>query len=374
MNMPGKKIALITKFSWVGISTSVINTALFWEAQGYLVDLYAESPNQQQFSIPNFGKKNIILIETAILARWPLDDLIFCFRKFNNKFDEYEWIIAFDCDALIRVGICRLFKKFNFIYHSLEFYEPRSRRLSSRLRKWLERKFARSSQYIFSQDNARIGYLSHSLGIDTGKFRIIYNSPSGDIINKKENYFREKFGISSDSKIILCVGSLIKEHCVIELVDSVQDWPKNIVLVMHGWFPDKTVKEYVMDKANLLVGRIYLSEDLFSQENKYIPFLSADVGFVGFKSASENTRLAAGSAGKIFDYIRTGMPIVAYESPGMKYLIEGNTLGFVFDDYGSLPDIFAKIFSGYETYRENCFFTNRLFDFDYQYKKVMESL
>lgn len=372
--MPINKIALITKFSWVGVSTSVINTALFWEAQGYRVDLYVESPDQRRFPLPDFGNKNIQVIETEILVKWPFNDLTFYFRKFNDKLNDYQWVIAFDCDALIRAGICRLFKEFQLIYHSLEFFEPKPRRFQSWVRKWLERRFSRNSHYIFSQDNTRIGYLSHDLGIDTGKFRIIYNSPSGDIINKRENYFREKFGIRSNSKIILCVGSLIKEHCVIELVDSVEDWPNNVVLVMHGWFPDKTVKNYVMEKANLFIGKIYLSEDLFSQEDKYIPFLSSDIGFVGFKSTSENTRLAAGSAGKLFDFIRTGTPIVAYESPGMKYLIEENRLGFVFSDYGYLPNIFVKIFSDYETYRENCFFTSRFFDFDYQYKKVMESL
>lgn len=143
---------------------------------------------------------------------------------------------------------------------------------------------------------------------------------------------------------------------------------------MHGWFPDNTVRDYVVRKAKLLPGRIFISENLFSQEDKYIPYLSSDIGFLGFDSESDNIKLAAGSAGKLFDFLRTGIPIVGYETPGMRALLEGNKVGFVFSDYSKLPSAFSKIAGVYDEYRKNCFNVSRDFEFNKQYDSVYKTM
>lgn len=368
-----RRVALIAKYSWAGISTSLINTALFWEGRGYTVDIYLEKPDESKFPFPDFPDKNIRIIRTAITALNLFGDLVFC-RKYFDKRAGYQWIIAFDIEALIRAGICQAMHGGKVIYHSLEFYEPQPKTFRSTIKKILERLFSRKAAYVFTQDAKRAEFLANDLNIPAEKFRLIYNSPTGEPIRGNADYFRGKYNIGSEARIVLCVGSLMRETLVYEIVESVKYWDTKFVLVLHGWFPDKTVMEFVLQQQQKSPDRIYISDQLFDHWNKYVPFQSCDIGFAGFSSDTNNLKYAAGSAGKIFDFLRTGKPIVAFDSPGMKELIEGNNAGFVYSDVRAIPSALAKIDEGYDKFCENCFAAYGQYDFYRQYDKVFSKL
>jgi glycosyltransferase involved in cell wall biosynthesis len=368
-----RRIALIAKYGWVGISTSLINTALFWEKKGYTVDIYLEQPDEKRFPFPDFPGKNIRIIRTVITALNLMDDLIFC-RKYFDKHAGYQWVIGFDVEALIRTGICQLLYGGQVIYHSLEFYEPNHKTFWSIIKKILEKYFSRKAKYVFTQDANRVAFLENDLNIPKEKFRLIYNSPTGEAIKAHADYFRGKFNIKHESGIVLCVGSLMKETLVLDIVGSVKSWEDKFVLVLHGWFPDKTVMEFVRQQQEKSPDKIYISDQLFDHWNKYIPFQSCDIGFVGFSSDTNNMKYAAGSAGKLFDFLRTGKPIVAYDSPGMAHLIEGNGAGFVFSDVKKISSILSKIDKSYDLIQQNCFAAYRQYEFNGQYDKVFAAL
>lgn len=368
-----RHIALIAKYSWAGISTSLINTALFWEEKGYAVDIYLERPDENKFPFPDTSGKNIRLLKTAITASGPIDDVIFC-RKYFDRRANYQWVIAFDVDALIRAGICQLMYGGKVIYHSLEFYEPKHKTFKSSIKKTLEKYFSRKATYVFTQDANRVAFLEKDLHIPQDKFRLIYNSPSGETIKAHADYFRDTFNISCESRIILCVGSLIRETLVFDVVESVKYWDEKFVLVLHGWFPDKAVLEFVRQQQEKLPDRIYISDQLFDHWNKYIPFQSCDIGFVGFSSDTNNMKYAAGSAGKLFDFLRTGKPIVAFDSPGMAELVEGNGGGFVYREARKIASVLSQIDQSYDSIRQNCFTAYSQYEFNGQYDKVFATL
>lgn len=324
--------------------------------------------------MPDFSGKQINVIETHYTSAWPLSDILFSVCEFFGKHRLYDLVIAFDCDALLRASICLGFHPSKIIYHSLEFYEPTEKTLRSVIKKALERYCARRCRGIFSQDQTRIQYLSNDLRVNIDKFYVVFNSPIGAPICRKEDYFRSQFGIGNDSTIILCIGSLIEEHCVPKLVASIANWPERVVLVLHGWFADKSLRDYVKNYEALLPGRLFVSERLLPHDSKYIPYLSSDIGFVGFDSVLNNIKMAAGSAGKLFDFLRTGVPMLGFNSPGMRDLIEGNKVGFVFDDYSQVPYVISKLIDHRERYRENCFIASQKYDFYTQYSKVLKAL
>lgn len=368
-----RSIALIAKYSWAGISTSLINSAIFWEGKGYSVDIYLEQPDENKFPFPDFPGKNIRIIKTTITAFNLFGDLIFC-RKYFNKHTDYRWIIAFDIDALIRAGICQTFYGGRVIYHSLEFFEPQNSSLKSTIKKILEKHFSRKAAYVFTQDAKRAEFLGKDLNIPWDRFRLIYNSPTGETITAQANYFREKFKISSESRIVLCVGSLQKEHLIVDIVESAEYWNGKFVLVLHGWFPDKALLEFVLHKQQKSPDKIYVSDQLFDHWNKYIPYQSCDIGFAGFSSETNNLKYAAGSAGKVFDFFRTGKPIVAFDSPGMAELIEGNGAGFVYQEVSDIAFALSNIDKSYDSIRRNCLKTFGQYEFNCQYDRVMATL
>lgn len=368
-----KQIAIIAKYSWAGISTSLINTALFWEEKGYAVDIYLEQPDEKRFPFPDFSGKNIQVIRTTITTSSLIAEFIFC-RKYFNKRTAYQWIIAFDVDALVRAGICQLLFGGKVIYHSLEFYEPKHRTFKPTIMKMLEKYFSRKAAFVFTQDDSRAAFLEKDLNVPKEKFRLIYNSPTGEAIKAHSDYFRDKFNISCESRIILCVGSLIREHLVFDIVKSATSWDNKFVLVLHGWFPDKSVMKFVRQQQEKFPNKIYISDQFFDHSNKYIPFQSCDIGFVGFSSDTNNLKYAAGSAGKLFDFLRTGKPLVAFDSPGMADLIEGNGAGFIFRDVQEISSALSKIDKGYDSIRQNCFAAYSQYEFNSQYDKVFAAL
>jgi len=368
-----RHIALITKYPWAGFSSSLINTALFWEGKGYTVDIYLEQPDEKRFPFPELPGNNIRVIRTAITTLNPIDDLIFCKNHFDRRAG-YQWVIGFDAEGLIRAGICQLFFGGEVIYHSLEFYEPKHKPIRSSIKKFLERHFSRKAAYVFTQDAMRVAFLEKDLNVSRDKFKLIFNSPIGKTIENRADYFRDTFKISRESRIVLCIGSLMREHLIPDIVESTQYWDKKFVLVLHGWFSDKSLLEFVQQQQEKSPDRIYISDRLFDHWDKYIPFQSCDIGFVGFSFETKNLKYAAGSAGKIFDFLRTGKPIVAFDSPGMAVLIEGNGAGFVYSDVQDISKALSKIDANYDSIRQKCFSAYSQYEFDVQYDKVLAEL
>jgi glycosyltransferase involved in cell wall biosynthesis len=240
--------------------------------------------------------------------------------------------------------------------------------------KYLEKLSAAKSKYVFTQDEYRINFLSDQLKIDKRKFKLIYNSGYGSPLKKNFDYFRNSFNIPNQKRIILCVGSLIKEHYIIDLLNTIEYWGENFVLVLHGWIPDKTVADFIKIKSQLYPQRLFLSENLFSAEEKETVFQSCDIGFVGFLPNNNNLKFAAGSAGKLFDFLKAGKPIIAYNTPGMVELIEANKVGFVFDNPSEISAILEKINIDYENLSQNAIKTFPKYDFMSQYESVYDNI
>ena len=370
--MSTKRIAFITKFGWVGISSSVINSAIFWESKGYAVDIYSERPDFKRFPLPQFPSKKINFIITEIHKKFLFDDIFFRIKYFRKK--EYKWIIGFDHLGLIRAGICSIFTKNKLVYHSLEFFEPKKKLLKNKIIKLLERLFASKAKHILTQDSHRVEFLKKDLNQNNKKIKIIFNSPIGDIFPDNSDYFREQFNIPKTKRIVLGIGSLIREHLIINLVDSLSKWQDEFVLVLHGWFPNIEIKNYVINEMKNFPNKLFISEKLFGNDEKYIPFQACDIGFVGFLPLNNNLKYAAGSAGKTFDFMRTGKPILAYKTPGMKELIEDNKVGLVFSEFKEIDIPLSKIKTNYNIYHDNCLKSFAKYEFNAQYDKFYRSV
>ncbi len=372
MSIKKHSIALITCHGWVGFSTSVINTARYWASKSYDVDLYVSSVHKS-IPFPIFNERNIRRIRSnrARHKLFFLDDVLFYLFYYKKK---YNYVIGFDARGLVRAFVSNIFQNATLIYHSLEFLEPVNNNFYSTLLKKSEIFCAKYATKVFTQDELRINYLLNDLKLPREKFDIVYNSPMGKVIKKKSYFFHDKFSINYSKKIVLATGSLIKEHCIKEIIESVINWDDLFVLVLHGVIPDKQFEIYIRRKISELPGKIFLSTELLDDSEKNIVFQSVDIGFVGFLPLNNNLKCSVGAAGKLFDFMQHGVPIIAYEALGIHDIIETNNMGFVFLTWNKLNFLLKEIIQNYNVYSENC---NRLFDnyeFIKRYDTVIESI
>lgn len=365
-------IALITCHGWIGFSTSVINTAKYWAMMGYSVDIYISNVNKN-IPLPKFKEKNIFIVYSnkARHKLFFLDDLVFYLFYFKKK---YKYVIGFDARGLVRAFFASILESSKLIYHSLEFYEPKKGVFFQAILKKYEIFCAKYSIKIFTQDELRINHLIKDLNLPREKFDIVYNSPIGAIIKDKAHYFHDMFAIDYDIKLVLVTGSLVKEHCIKEIIESVKTWNDNFVLVLHGIIPDTAFETEIRNMISELPNRIYLSTKLLNANEKDIIFNSVDIGFVGFLPVNENIKYSAGSAGKLFDFMQHGVPIIAFDTPGMKEIVIDNKIGLVFDDWGGISIYLDEIFENINSFSENCYKTFYKYEFLRQYEKVVNKI
>ena len=385
-------VGIIAPFSHASMCQSVVNTATYLAMHGYLVDVFTIPP---RFSLKSFDEENIkvYFIKTPIIER-----LRKIFPRFTNFFEpvlkgfedvirffvsphRYTFIIAFDQEGLIRARILSKLWCVPYVYHSLEIYEhDLTASPSEQFKKKLEIWFSQRALFCLSQDEKRCDILAEENGLQRDKVLVVYNSALGcELLPEKNNYLRDKFDINNNKYIVLAVGSLIIEHCIDQIVTSVDEWPDNFVLVLHGWFGSSKDEQLIRHEIELRAERVFLSTDLLNQ--KYQIFQSSDIGLVFFQHNNKNNYkknfiYAAGSSEKLFDFMRTGIPIIASNIPGMREIVGdyNQKCGIVIDRPKDIGRTLPKIIEEYELLRQKSLDNYSFYEFSQCYSQILAQI
>ena len=368
-------VALFTCFEWVSISTSVLNTAKYLASKGYDVDLFAIS--SERFGVPVFDHENVH-VHIITSGRFPIPFFKFLMRYIYITRRNHSFFIGFDPEGLIIGGLVSLLFKVFYIYHSLEIYtlpENTGRKhWYGRLRKKLEKWFAQRARLILTQDENRANILAHIDNLDRGRIFLVYNSPMGEALSDKSTFLRRKLGISDNKKVVLCVGSLMPETFTDEIIRSVDNWPEEFVLVVHGWIPSVEFERSLRREAEQRTGKVFLSTELLPDSDKNKLFQSADIGLAFFKPVDKNLEYAAGAAGKIYDFMRAGVPVIGNSIPGMRELLEENELGLVVSEIREIGGVLRKIICDYYYYSQGALKSYGKYRFEVSYARVLDKV
>lgn len=361
-------VALFTCFEWVSISTSVINTARYLAAKGYEVDLYLIPGGQ--FGEPAFAERSI----RAIVVKrrpFPLGQLGFLWARWKRK-KSYRFAIGFDPLGVVAAAAQRLVFGTPYAYHSLEIFSvsPETR-WKLRLLKMLERWVARRALLCLSQDARRSAILASDLGVPPERFAVVTNGPIGPAMPERSSYLQRKLEIDEGKTLVLAVGSLMRETWIDKILDCVDAWPPDCVLVLHGWIPDAGFAEQIRAEAAKRPGRVYVSTELLPDADKFQVFRSAAIGLVCYEPADVNLKYAAGSSGKLFDFMRAGVPVVANDIPGMHDLVAGNACGIVVQSAGQIGEAISALRASYPGYRQAALAAYENYRFDASYDAVL---
>lgn len=317
-----KRVAIFTNFGQDMISSPMINSAEYLAAAGYVVDIFARNPIKG-FAVPVFRHKMIQYYVTEIplsrigwrIARVRL--LINTWRKMRQH--RYDFVIGFDPWAFQHAWLLAKIFKIPAFHHSLEFFWPENS-LRKKINSACKMFFLHRADWMITQDAMRADWLSDKCRFPRKKISVVYNSSLGDCLPpRKSRYFRDKFGIADDKTIVLAVGTLDEHTLARQVAESVYRWGPEFILVFHGW-GDIGIIRAVADRYP---GRIFVSTELLPIERKYEVFQAADIGLVMFTNDNDNCRLVGRSTGKLFEFTRCGVPVIANETTGMRELIDG---------------------------------------------------
>ncbi len=369
------RVALVLAHPWAQVSTPPLMTAQFLVEKGYAVDMFvAFDPRLHDMGIclPTLERQGVRLFPSQAGQPAPparlADGTVLppehwaAVEAARQLPAAYDWIVGFDPGGLARAAALSEIWGAPYVYHSLELYDRPGPE------KELERRCNRGALFTLTQDRQRARILAGLNRLDPKTVHVSVNSSRGSILPDKDSFFRDRFPVG-DRKVVLALGTLLPCTCVDAILASVAAWPRECVLVLHGWIPDASFRVAV-ERFAAGSDTVFLSSEVVPPEEKFRVCQGADIGLVFYSPDDHNLRFAAGSAGKLYDFMRCGVPIIGNDIPGMAALVNDTGCGLVVPDANALPGALRLLLARQETFRANCLKTFPRYEFDKSYGPI----
>jgi hypothetical protein len=349
---------------------SVFNTAYLLNEFGYEISLF----------LP-VGVEVDCYIENIEIVRFKRTSPAFIgiLRSLHNKIKQYDLLIVFHEHELIAAGLINLIYKTPYIYFCLEIIGfDQINTIKSKIRKYLEIIFNKRALFTIVQDDHRKSMIQKMHRLNENTIFCVPNSYIG-IKKRKTNYLRTKFNIPMEKVIILYAGGIESWALDSALIEAVDEWDDNYVLILHGWSRDNYLNKLrpLIEKVNRSKQRIFISNNSVN-EKEYLELVSsADIGLVWYKkNIPENVKNIGLSSGKFSAFLRCGLPIIVPSYlEGIKEFIERYHFGMMAEDEFAIKDIIPCIVKEYFTYRNNAFnFYLKYLDFEKYFLPVIQEI
>lgn len=283
----------------------------------------------------------------------------------------YQCFIGVEKKGLIWAGYLAEKCRCPLIYYSLELYcedHPDIEEYCHLRRE--EKKYHRRCRATLIQDKLRAKSLLKYNEVE--KSAVIYYPISirGPIVKNKSHYFHNKYKLNESKVILLYFGLIQDERFSGDLVRIAAFFKGEIMLVLHG-YGDQAYLAHLGSIADK--DKVKLSLD-FVPEDRIVDIIgSATIGLALYKSDSSNDRLAAYSSVKVANYLRCGVPIIAFESESFRELLNTHRCGEMIKSIDEIGQKTSMILQDYDRYREQAFSAFKLsYDFDENFKEFIK--
>lgn len=208
---------------------------------------------------------------------------------------------------------------------------------------------------IIIQDEIRLLQLVNTLNLNRKiKSFFLPNSIFKDDFVMKSDFFREKFNISSEIKILLSAGMIseyVSSYDIAKVMGSQKEL-KNLVTVFHNRIKDDFEEFYLNKIRNVSNNKVLLSLEPVHFNDLYKIFSSVDIGLVIYNTKINDLNYTEiGSAsGKLFQFAKFGVPVIASNIKGLKNLVKEYKLGVTIDSVEEIPNAIKEINNNYEFY------------------------
>lgn len=302
-----------------------------------------------------------------------IDRITFIPKNFRNLIIPFEIIIRCsyigirkrpkiihcnDVSPLPSALIIKLFTNSKIIYdaHELESKKNGIDPLSSILVFWFEKIAWSKIDYLITvSDSIREWYIKN-YGLKESE--IIYNSPI--LNNSKElnpNYLREKFKINNNKKIFIYIGILYPSRGIRFVIDAFLNQKDNVIVFLG----DGPLKDEIINLSKRSNSNIFYHEPI---EHYKVTALAktSDYGICLIANASLSDYFSLPN--KLFEYIFSGLPIIASNFPEIDRVLKNTKTGLCVEL--ELDSIKNGIINLTKNYNNNSFDHNSIQNYSWQ--------
>lgn len=400
-----KKAVILFFEGYISVAPTIINLSEYLTRNGYSVKIISSknekfraydpkikgvSIKRDSFNLNLFHK--IVLwflawVKYHNLSAIYRDYLAFIsYEKFvirELKSRKADLCIAVDTIGLAAITSLSSIKKLVYLSLEIDFLGPSNLFLgkeSNLLKKRIkarEKSALKRLALVVIQDKERLKLLckENCWTLASVPYFLLPNSPNSLNENEKINhrYFRNLFGISEDSFLVLAAGMICDETMSYEIVVDFVSSPKDYVLVLHERV-NKTIKynRYLASIEYIKNPSIYLSLNPLLFEDIYKIYQDCDIGLVLYNPKyGNNFSNIVFASGKLSHYLKFGKPVIVNDINGMRSLIESYKCGAVITEVGMIDEKIREIRLDYENYSKGA---RKCFEDIFCFDKNVETL
>ena len=296
-----------------------------------------------------------------------------------NYIKKHDVIIGIDRQGVIEASV--LNKYFNFPYVFLSFEIFFLSETSIKFKK-LEIEACKNAFLWITQDITRAKLLELENNLNLNSSFLLPVSTKKPLKKQTEYCLRDTLGINKEFKVAIMMGSMAEFTMIHEIIDSVNSWPANWVLILHdrNKIDSKITKK--LEFKNLINKKIFLS-NLSCLQFDELGFIlkGIDVGIAFYKPCPnskytgkniENIGLASG---KISTYLSYSIPVIINQIGQYNNFLSEIQFGYDVKTITEIPEALNYINHNMELLKNNAnnFFENNL-SFEIYEKDIIERL
>lgn len=397
-----KKIAIIFWDGWLDVAPTLLSLIEYFSEKENHIFVYLRDDDEYDLSIiETFNKEKVTFIKIkskkASIRVKLIHRLVFILNKLIStnlfplklisyiknslqKLEPYINIVNFSnqikknkqetFDVTFCVDTIGLFvyqkskiKSNKIINLSLEIsydLKKRSDWLNMILKKNERNYLMQKVSFTLIQDQFRWQIYKRINNVSHDRYVLLPNSIRGNLEKEKtknSNFFYNKFNLDPETLIVLSAGMICDEVCSLEIAQTIGNYSfKNKTkIIFHNRQKNDKDTSYlesvkVAGKENLCLS---LDPVLFSELHKV--FNSAQIGLVIYNTNNEdeNYNAIGAASGKLYQYLKYGLPLIASNTDGLRELIVENNLGVIVESPIEIPVAIEKIISNYQWYSNN---------------------
>ncbi len=291
---------------------------------------------------------------------------------FYLLFVRTDLIFSNDLDTLPAAYFVSAIRRKKIIYDSHEYFtempELTSRRNTQAIWKFFERLIFPKLQYIITVNDSIAKLYTDEYH---KKILVVRNIPP--TFNPERIKSRSELGLPEDKKILILQGTGINIDRGAEEAVSAMKHLDNVVLLIAGSGDVLPKLRDIVRKEQLDEKVIFKQKMPFADLRQYT--MNADLGLALDKDTNLNHRFSLPN--KLFDYIHSGIPVLASPLPEIKNIIDQYDTGYFVPNHSpeSIAETVKLIFenqSRYQTVRNNTLKARNELSWENEEKKLIE--
>ena len=353
-----KKILVILKEPFLDRIPSLKTLLLYLAENGHHITLITSKSSRFGGLTDNHIRLKTIYVNERE-RRFEMPTVIKLATRALSYAAKYNFDIILGGDAwgnVISYNIARL-KKVPYIFFALEFPQIiDNKHLKLPLVLNHENNALRHADYIITHDSFHRGFISTHFSVTHDKFLLLPNASATPELHTNSDFLRKKHSINDQTIVVLHSGGFGKWFRCRELIEHAVCWSPKINLIFHiGRNP---FNDPYFTEAQSIAKNTAIKFSLTPLSNNELDEMisSADVGLALYSEEELGYRatLMGLAAGKIGNYLKCGLPIIATRLPSLQY-IEDYQCGVLINSESEIEEAIQLITSNRSVFSENAY-------------------